>query len=62
MPKTRKEFEFLLLNAFSTGMHDGYGVDHTDLYNEESKAIDDYLQRMDFKYSQQELINFANCK
>ena len=29
MPKTRKEFEDFLINAFMAGCNHGYGVEHT---------------------------------
>lgn len=37
MPKTKKEFENHLIGAFNQGLNYGYGVKHTDIYNEENE-------------------------
>ena len=36
MPKDRKRFEDMLVNAFDMGMTCGYGVEHTELAEDES--------------------------
>ena len=59
MPRTRKEYEWHLLNAYSTGMNDGYSIEHTDIVNEERKAEERFLKDRGFKYTRKELIDFA---
>lgn len=60
MPKTRKEYEWCLLNAYSTGMNDGYAIEHTDIVNEERKAEERFLKSRGFRYTRKELIDFIN--
>ena len=36
MPKNRKQFEDMLVNAFEMGITCGYGVEHEDLSNDEN--------------------------
>ena len=43
MPKTRKEYEEALLNAFDMGMRCGYAVEHTELSVEERILRERYL-------------------
>lgn len=62
MPRTRKEYEWNLLNAYGTGMIDGYAIEHTDIENEERKAEEEFLKSRGFKYSRKELIDSANHK
>ena len=62
MPRTRREYEWNLLNAYSTGMNDGYAIEHSDIANEERKAEEEFLKKKGFKYSRKELIDFANCR
>ena len=49
MPKTRLSFERLLLQAYRAGMNDGYGIEHTDIYNEEIRAERAFVARWGFK-------------
>ena len=49
MPKTREEYEWDLIHAFSTGMNMGYGIDHENIHMEESKAIENFAKRNKFK-------------
>ena len=62
MPRTRREYEWNLLNAYSTGMNDGYAIEHSDIVNEERKAEEEFLKQRGFKYSRKELIDFVNCR
>ena len=62
MTITKKSYERALLIAFQTGMVDGYGVEHTDLQNEEKRACEDYIKRMGFKYSYGDLTNSQENK
>ena len=48
MPRNRKEFETQLLQAFRAGMNAGYGVDHTDKYNEEIRAERSFVFKWGF--------------
>lgn len=61
MTISRKYYERALLIAYQTGMVDGYAVEHTDLANEEKRACEDYIKRMKFKYSYDDL-NSAQSK
>ena len=45
-----------LVNAYKAGLVDGYGIEHTDIENEERKSIKEYMKRYGFKYSYDELI------
>lgn len=56
MPKNKREYEMDLVNAYKAGLVDGYGIEHTDIENEERKSIKEYMKRYDFKYSYDELI------
>ena len=55
MPKNRKELERTLLITFQEGMNIGYGIDHTDIVNEERKASEEFMESRNFKYSYDEL-------
>lgn len=48
MPRTRLEFERKLLLVYRDGMNDGYGIEHTDIVNEEKKAEMDFIERWNF--------------
>lgn len=56
MPKNKREYEMDLVNAYKAGLVDGYGIEHTDIENEERKSIKEYMKRYGFKYSYDELI------
>jgi len=49
MPKNKDEFEQQILSAFSAGMNAGYGVEHTDIHEEEAAAIKEYAERRGFR-------------
>lgn len=55
MPKNKKELERTLLIAFQEGMNVGYGINHTDIVNEERKASEKFINERNFKYSYDEL-------
>ncbi len=55
MPKNKKELEQLLLVVFQEGMNAGYGIEHTDIVNEERKASESFMKSQNFKYSYAEL-------
>lgn len=49
MPKNRREYEFMLLNAFHTGMTAGYGIEHTNITEEENEAMIQFVKDRKFK-------------
>ena len=49
MPKTRKEFETDMILAFQAGMTAGYGIEHTNINEEENAAVIDFANRNGFK-------------
>ena len=55
MPKNKKELERMLLQVFQAGMNAGYGIEHTDIINEERKASKRFMKSQNFKYSYDEL-------
>lgn len=55
MPKNKKKLEQMLLIAFQEGMNAGYGIEHTDIINEERKANKRFMESRNFKYSYDEL-------
>lgn len=54
-PKNRKQYELDLLFAFDLGMTCGYGIEHSDISNEERNAMKKFMREHDFKYSFEEL-------
>ena len=56
MPRNKKEYERDILLAYQAGMTDGYGLEHTDIYNEERTASEEFMKNRNFKYSYDELI------
>lgn len=56
MPRTRLAFERDLLQAYRAGMNDGYGIEHTDIVNEEKKAEMDFIERRNFVNKYEDLI------
>ncbi len=61
MSKTRKEFEYMLLRAFDYGLTVGYGIEHTNLCEQEMEARKEFMKMRKFKYTLEEL-GFASSK
>lgn len=58
MPKNRKDFEDMLVNAFNTGMSCGYAVEHTELSDDERVYRNRYRAYIQGKInSMSEIIN-----
>lgn len=51
MPKNRKDFEDILVNAFHMGMTCGYAVEHTELSDDEKVYQDRYRAYIQGKIS-----------
>lgn len=49
MPKNKEEFEREMLWAFNCGMSAGYGVEHTNIDEEEDREIKEFAERYGFK-------------
>ena len=45
----KDDYERALLLAFSAGMNAGYGVEHTNITEDEVNAIREYAENMGFK-------------
>ena len=56
MPRTRLEYERDLLLAYRTGMNAGYGIEHTDLTNEERKAEINFVETWHFVNKYEDLL------
>ena len=55
MPKNKKDLERTLLELSQEGMNAGYGIEHTDITNEERRASERFMKHRNFKYSYDEL-------
>ena len=49
MPKTRKEYETDMILAFRAGMNAGYGIEHTNITEEENEAVVEFANSWNFK-------------
>ena len=49
MPKNIDEFEYRMLSDFSEGMSTGYGIEHTNIHEEEEEAIKEFAEYNGFK-------------
>lgn len=49
IPKTRDDYEWDMIWAFNYGMQNGYGIEHTNIHEEEEKAIREFAERCGFK-------------
>lgn len=46
---TRDQYEIAILSAFAAGMNAGYGIEHTEIREEEDAAIREYAKKKGFK-------------
>lgn len=49
MKITKDEYEFNMLQAFREGMIVGYGIEHTNIEEEERRAVREFAGRMGFR-------------
>ena len=49
MPKNKEDFERKMLWAFHCGMNAGYGVEHTNIHEDEDREIREFAERYGFK-------------